>query len=139
MLKYKYKKNYDTLSEMCVSINRGVLRNQYSILCFKSKLNLYILKVLFQEGLISGYQIKNNKIQIFLKYFFGHALLKKINLISTNTRPIYINYSNLKKKYLYNNKNIDGILILSTIYGLLTHQEALLKKIGGKIICKILC
>ena len=132
--------NNDLLANMFVSINRGILKNQFKIHCKKSKYLLNILSIFFKEGLINGYRISkdnNNNVEILLKYIYGQTIIKKIKKISTNGKLVYIKKNKLINKLLYENKNLDGIIILSTSKGLMSHKEAILKNLGGFIICKI--
>jgi ribosomal protein S8 len=66
---------------------------------------------------------------------FGNLnILTNITLISSPSRTIFITYSQLNK-LVQNNTN--SLFFLNTTEGLLSHKNALKKKIGGSLLCKI--
>lgn len=131
----------DSLTNMITKINQGIVKKQIIIVCKKTKKIFPLLNILFKEGFIDGFRInqKNNKhIDIILKYYNGYNVINKIQKISKPGRPIYIKQKKLINKLLYENLHLDGILIVSTVNGLMSHKEAIIKNLGGKIICKII-
>jgi small subunit ribosomal protein S8 len=134
-------KNNDLLSNMFVSINRGILKKEFKVHCKKSKILLNVLSVLFKEGLISGYRvcvINQENIEILLKYSYGRSIIKKITKMSTNGKLVYTKRNELIYKFLYENKYLDGIMILSTNKGLMSHKEAIFRNLGGFLVCRII-
>jgi small subunit ribosomal protein S8 len=89
-----------------------------------------------KEGFIIGHRIKNLKyLEVFLKYFQNKPVINNFNSISTPSRRVYLNKDNLihwKKQ----NNSFD-LLILSTNKGVLTHQDALLKRAGGEVLVSL--
>jgi small subunit ribosomal protein S8 len=131
----------DLLANMIVSINRGIVKKQLKIYCKKSKYLLLILGVLFKEGFIDGFRTDPKdkyNIEILLKFIYEKPILKKIKRVSTKRKIVYIQKHKLIHKLLYENQHIDGIFIISTVKGMMSHNEAILKNLGGQIICKIL-
>lgn len=60
--------------------------------------------------------------------------LTDIIFISTPSRLVFISYAQLTKLV---NLNQNTIYILNTTFGLMTHKNALKKKIGGSLLCKL--
>jgi ribosomal protein S8 len=84
---------------------------------------LPILKILYQEGFILSYIKQNNKLMIYLRYFYNSSNLKHLKIVSTISKPIYLNKFDISK-IIEKNK----LLIFSTPKGILSSIEC--KKIG---------
>jgi small subunit ribosomal protein S8 len=109
-----------------------------------SKLNLSILKVFLADGYIQNFEIEekeNNKknIKVFLKYkgwWIKKPLFSVIKRISKPGQRIFSSYKE------FNNK-IDvlryeqGIAVISTSSGIMSHLKAKKLKKGGEILCFI--
>ena len=79
----------------------------------------------------------NNLVCIIFKpiNLFGNLnILNNITIISSPSRTVFVTYKQLNK--LVQN-NTAGIFFLNTTEGLLSHKNALKKKIGGSLLCKI--
>src|SRR5688572_29673756 len=76
-----------------------------------------ITLLLYNEGFINGFYMKNNKyLVIFLKYYKGICLLKNLNLYGSFVNPYYISYIKLlrlKTGPIQNNY----FILLNTSYG----------------------
>jgi len=123
-------KNY--LWNMFASIKNGQIANKKEILHTRKKVGESILKVLWSEGFISGYEIctKNqNKIKIFLKYSNGKPAINSIKVLS---RPsLRIKYS-IKQIWKINlNKSL---IIISSDKGLKSSIDCKKLKTGGEPI-----
>lgn len=75
----------------------------------------------------------DKEIKIFLKYFEGKPVIRKIKRISKPGRRVYKSIKKLPKAY-----NGLGIYILSTPQGVISDREARIQNIGGEVLCKIL-
>jgi len=64
-----------------------------------------------------------------IQYFNKDSSLHEIKRISKPSQQIYLNLSQIKKKCLGRR-----VYLLSTSQGLLTHREALTKRVGGELI-----
>lgn len=110
-----------------------------------NKININILKILKEEGYIKDYSIKNpfipakKKIRIYLKYtgWWGRkptfSILKRI---SKPGRRIFSSYKNFQCGIDFLNYN-QGIAVISTSLGVISHVRALSLKLGGEILCYI--
>ena len=96
-----------------------------------------ILDVLKEEGYISDYKPSskenNNKfLLVDLKYNNGIPVIKEISRVSKPGRRVYSKAESIPKI-----QNGLGIAIVSTSKGIMTDNDARIKKIGGEIICKV--
>lgn len=134
----------DLVSDMLTRIrNASLARHSFTDIRY-SKLNLEILKVLAREGYIQSYQLEENEfaqksIKAYLKYkgwWIKKPLFSAIKRISKPGQRIFAGYKDFAKK-------IDvlhyaqGIAIVSTSSGVMSHVKATKLKKGGEILCFI--
>lgn len=134
----------DLVSDMLTRIrNASLAKHSYTRIKY-SKLNLSILKVLESEGYIKSYfveALENNKflIKVMLKYkgwWIKKPLFSILQRISKPGQRVFSPY----KKFV---KAIDvlkyeqGIAIISTSIGVMSHYKATKLKKGGEILCYI--
>jgi len=127
----------DPISDMIARIRNAQLRTLNTVSIPNSKFRARILDVLKEEGYISDYKPsskeKNNKfLLVDLKYHNGIPVIKEISRVSKPGRRIYSKAESIPKI-----QNGLGIAIVSTSKGIMTDNDARLKKIGGEIICKV--
>jgi len=127
----------DPISDMIARIRNAQLRTLNTVSIPNSKFRARILDVLKEEGYISDYKPsskeKNNKfLLVDLKYHNGIPVIKEISRVSKPGRRIYSKAETIPKI-----QNGLGIAIVSTSKGIMTDNDARLKKIGGEIICKV--
>lgn len=123
------------------TIKLNINKNKEFIFYKTIKNHKFLLSFLQKEGYILSYTILNGFVYIKLKtnkfsnkdYNFNNFLtLKKSFKIKQKNKSIsFKNLINLQKK----EGNISNYL-LNTDFGILTSQEAINKRIGGKIILK---
>jgi small subunit ribosomal protein S8 len=104
-----------------------------------SNIKYQISKVLYSEGYIKAYTIKNSddpaqkSIELELKYLDkGLPGIVKIDKVSTPGRRIYSSIKDLKEYY----KGL-GIYVLSTSKGIVSDRDAVRYRVGGEVICKV--
>lgn len=95
------------------------------------KVCVVILKILVCKGYIRGFMIKQNILEIFLKYSLSNGVIYK-NVIF-NPKSSFISYLTLCKLQ----KNHE-LMLISTTKGILTKKEAIFYKVGGFVICKMI-
>lgn len=117
------------LTQLLSKIKMGCLTRATIIELPYSKLWLKPLTILYKEGFIQNYIVKNNSIYIYLRYYQGK---NSIRLLKNFSKPSHFFY--IKKKHLWLFNRYNGLLILSTIQGLKTHEECLKKNLGGKVL-----
>tara|TARA_B100001250_G_scaffold364506_1_gene344638 strand:+ start:1795 stop:2193 length:399 start_codon:yes stop_codon:yes gene_type:complete len=127
----------DPISDMITRIRNAQLRTLNTVSIPNSKFRAKILDVLKEEGYISDYkpssEEKNNKfLLVNLKYNNGIPVIKEISRVSKPGRRVYSKAESIPKI-----QNGLGIAIVSTSKGIMTDNDARIKKIGGEIICKV--
>ena len=134
----------DLVSDMLTRIrNASLARHSFTLIRY-SKLNVGILNVLAKEGYIKGYEIiKNTKEQLEIKallkykgWWIKKPFFSTLNRVSKPGQRIFSSYKdfNLTLNILKYNQ---GIAIISTSSGIMSHSKAEKLKKGGEIICYI--
>lgn len=125
------------LAYLISSINSGILNRSFSVDVPYSSMNCEVLNLLLGQNLINNFCYKNGKFEVFLRYYKGRGVLKRLNLISKLKRQVYMNKSILQNKT--RSGNISGFYVLSTPNGLVTHFESLNldDNLGGEVILKV--
>tara|TARA_Y100000590_G_scaffold454811_1_gene602267 strand:+ start:1506 stop:1904 length:399 start_codon:yes stop_codon:yes gene_type:complete len=127
----------DPIGDMITRIRNAQMRALSKVSIPNSKLRSRILDVLKQEGYISNYKllsISKNKgtLLVDLKYSNGLPVIKEIKRISKPGRRIYAKASSIPKIH-----NGLGLAIVSTSMGIMSDNDARIKKVGGEIICRV--
>jgi len=127
----------DPISDMITRIRNAQLRTLNSVSIPNSKFRAKILDVLKEEGYISDYKISSNEksnkfLLVNLKYNNGIPVIREISRVSKPGRRIYTKADSIPRI-----QNGLGIAIVSTSKGIMTDNDARLKKIGGEIICRV--
>lgn len=135
----------DNISDMLTRIrNASMAKHSFTRVVY-SKVNLAILKVLLAEGYITDYLVETESenqqkgIKIFLKYkgwWIKKSFFSVIKRISKPGKRIFSGYKNFN-----NSINVlkyeQGIAIISTSSGVMSHLKATQLKKGGEILCYI--
>lgn len=109
-----------------------LLHNQKEILIKPVKKIIPILKILWKFNFISNFFfINKNELKIILEQNNINYKFKNIKLYYKSSNYYYISYKKIKK---YFSNDYSYLIILSTIKGIITHNDAMKLKIGGKII-----
>jgi small subunit ribosomal protein S8 len=117
-------------------IKNAILENFSSVFLHKSNKTQRFLDVLYKEGLIRGYNLysQENKIEVYLKYYKGSAVIQNIKAISSPGRYIYFSFDDI----CYWDKNSQhSFLVLSTSKNVISSKEAKRLKVGGKVLCVV--
>lgn len=134
----------DKISDMLTRIRNANLAQHNSTFVFYCKSNLEILEIFFKEGYIESYSYEdqlNSKqlIKIVLKYkgwWIKKPVFSQIKRISRPGKRIYSSYLDFEKR-IDNLKHGNGIAIISTSTGIMSHIKAFKCKKGGEILCYI--
>ena len=137
----------DLVSDMLTRIRNATLAKHSFTRIRYSKLNLAILKVFAAEGYIRTYEIEKDtneskepsEIKIFLKYkgwwikkpFF--SILKRISKPGQRVFAGYKDFDQTIDVLRYE----QGMAVISTSSGVMSHLKAQKIKKGGEIICYI--
>lgn len=116
---------------MISNIKNGQLAKKKIICQTRKKLCENTLKLLWDEGFISGYRISNkqeNTLEIFLKYLEnGKPVINRIEPLSKPSKRLYYT-----SKQIWKLTSSKGFIILSTNKGLKSMQDCKKLKIGGE-------
>ena len=132
----------DLVSDMLTRIrNASLARHSFARVRY-SKLNLSILKVLLSEGYINTYGVEKNnlnqnEIKVILKYkgwWIKKPLFSTLQRISKPGQRVFSPYKNFSK-IIDVLKYEQGIAIISTSIGVMSHNKATQLKKGGEILC----
>lgn len=134
----------DLVSDMLTRIRNASLAKHSFTRIQYSKLNLAVLKVFQAEGYIKSYELEtleNNKfsIKVILKYkgwWIKKPLFSEIQRISKPGQRIFSSYKQFTKS-IDVLKYEQGVAIISTSIGIMSHYKAKELKKGGEIICYI--
>lgn len=122
----------DPLAAVLSHINNYEQKKKSEVLTiYNSKLIKKVLDILQKYNYIAGYEeIEDSKGNLLRIYLNGN--INKIGAIKPRFAVKHNEYEKFEKRYLPA-KNF-GILIVSTTKGLMTHEEAKSKHIGGRLI-----
>lgn len=103
-----------------------------------NKYTLSILIKLYDINLLQKIDLKKNGVQlnatITLTYFYGKSVLKKLRVVSTNSKKYHVS---IKMLQYFTSKTTSTRFLISTSKGILTNQEAVAQHIGGLMIVSI--
>jgi small subunit ribosomal protein S8 len=120
------------LSDMISRIRVGLLNRHKQVRVVFTIKNYRFLEILSVLGLIEGFFVLNAvELVVQLKYSGNKSIIQRIYVCSTPGRRKYLKVKDLSN--LYPNE----ILIISTSQGLLTRDEAVIKNLGGELLCRI--
>lgn len=121
-----------SLSKFLTIIYVGIKKKKLLVKVPINSLTLNILWCLYKNGYISGYNIDQNKINIFLKYYKGQSILIIIKQISKISCKIYYKYNKI-----FNEKKIKNNYFITTSKGIILTENIEKNKLGGEILFKI--
>ena len=134
----------DLVSDMLTRIRNACLARHSLARVRYSNLNLAILKVLEAEGYIKSFEIEKNEksqliIKIFLKYkgwWIKKPLFSNLNRISKPGQRVFSSYKTFQN-IIDVLRFEQGIAIISTSSGVMSHLKATKLKKGGEVLCYI--
>jgi len=126
----------DPIADLLTRIRNAQMAKLPTVVMPSSKIKVAIVKVLQDEGYITGYSVNENDgkptLDIELKYFQGKAVIEEIKRAS---RPGLRSYKG--KEDLPKVRAGLGISILSTNKGLMTETQARAAGLGGEVLCTV--
>ena len=123
----------DLIADLLARIQNAVMRRKETVMVSKIKINVEILKVLKEEGMIVDFVEEEDGIEIELAYIDGkEPVVSHFKRISKPGRRVYV--SNAEIIPVLNGR---GIAILTTSSGVMTGAMAKGKGLGGEYLCKI--
>ena len=127
----------DTIADLLTRIRNAISAKHETVEVPASNMKKSIVKILFDEGYISKFDIeedgKQGKINITLKYMDNKkSAITGLKRVSKPGLRIYSDVENMPKVI----KGL-GIAIISTSQGIMTDREARKKNIGGEVLAFI--
>jgi small subunit ribosomal protein S8 len=115
---------------MFSNIKNAQLSRKAVIFCKKNKFCENFLKLLWDQGYIIGYKLKNKKeLKIFLKYKKTKPVIYSLRTLS---KPSYRIYYSVKQIWKINSGK--SLIIFSTSEGLQTLLLCKKKNVGGELL-----
>ena len=125
----------DPVSDLLTRMRNAQMARNQSVAVPNSKVKRSILKVLEDEGYISGYaatdEVKSS-INIDLKYHNGKPVIEEIQRVSRPGLRIYKDCDALPTV-----RGGLGIAIVSTNKGVMTDAQARAAGVGGEVLCTV--
>ena len=127
----------DPIADLLTRIRNAARAGHESLKCPRSKLKIEVLRILQEEGFVSGYEEEPYKNQgmltIFPRYDQGSsAILQGIQRVSRPSRRQYVGTDTIPQV-----RNGLGIAILTTPRGVLTGYQAREAGVGGEVLCYV--
>ena len=127
----------DPIGDMLTRIRNAQMRGKSTVSTPASKLRVWVLDVLADEGYIRGYEKTSSDdghgaIEISLKYFDGIPVIKELKRISKPGRRVYLGVKDIPQV----RKGL-GVSIVSTPQGVMSDANARAKNVGGEVICTV--
>ncbi|MBC7333812.1 MAG: 30S ribosomal protein S8 [Actinobacteria bacterium] len=127
----------DPIADMLTRVRNANRAKHDSVDIPSSRLKLEITRILYEEGYIRGYEVRENEakpvIRIFLKYDRDRkGAITDLKRISKPGLRVYA-----KKDEIPRVLGGMGIVILSTSRGVLTGKKAKEIGVGGEVICYV--
>lgn len=123
----------DPIADMLTRIRNASKVEHQLVEVPRSRIKLEILKLLVDEGFVSGLEVNNTTIKVRLKYDQGRScVIQGLKRVSTPGRRHYVGKDNIP--YVRNGL---GVAILTTPQGVLTDRAARHAGVGGEVLCYV--
>jgi small subunit ribosomal protein S8 len=127
----------DPIGDMLTRIRNAQMRGKSTVYTPASKLRVWVLDVLADEGYIRGYEKTSSDdghgaIEISLKYFDGTPVIRELKRISKPGRRVYLGVKDIPQV-----RQGLGVSIVSTPQGVMSDANARAKNVGGEVICTV--
>jgi small subunit ribosomal protein S8 len=127
----------DPLGDLLTRIRNAQMRGKSTVRTPASKLRVWVLDVLKDEGYIRGYdRVKSadghDELEVSLKYFEGTPVIRELKRVSKPGRRVYLGVKELPSV-----RNGLGVSIVSTPKGVMTDASARAANVGGEVLCTV--
>jgi small subunit ribosomal protein S8 len=127
----------DPIGDMLTRIRNAQLRGRSTVMTPGSKLRVWVLDVLADEGYIRGYKKVTGPdghpaIEISLKYFDGTPVIREVKRVSKPGRRVYLGIKDIPQV-----RQGLGVSIVSTSKGVMSDSAARIANVGGEVICTV--
>jgi small subunit ribosomal protein S8 len=126
----------DPIADLLTRIRNGQKARKESVTMPASKAKLAIIKVLEQEGYVSGVSVNEEgakkTLTVALKYHRNEPVIARIRRISRPGLRVYSSVYKLPKV-----QGGLGIAIISTSVGVMSDRQARAQGRGGEVLCSV--
>lgn len=127
----------DPIGDMLTRIRNAQMRGKSTVMTPASKLRVWVLDVLADEGYIRGYEKTTGEnghpaIEISLKYFDGAPVIRELKRVSKPGRRVYMGVNDIPVV-----RQGLGVSIVSTSKGVMSDASARAANIGGEVLCSV--
>ena len=126
----------DPLGDMLTRIRNAQMRGKSKVISPASKLSVWVLDVLKDEGYIRGYEVSEDgakrTLKVSLKYFKEESVIAGIERVSRSSQRVYVGHESVPRTL-----GGLGIVILSTAQGVITGKDARNRGVGGEVLCRV--
>jgi small subunit ribosomal protein S8 len=127
----------DPIGDMLTRIRNSQMRGKSTVMTPASKIRVWVLDVLADEGYIRGYEKVTGEdghpaIEISLKYFDGVPVIRELKRVSKPGRRVYMGASDIPVV-----RQGLGVSIVSTSRGVMSDSAARSANIGGEVLCTV--
>ena len=120
----------DQISNFITKIRNGLMIRSEFITFPYFKILVDITKILYAQGFIKAYLVKDNQIQVFLKYnAYGDPVIQSISRVSKPGCRIYYSAAKLKSQQQFT--------IITTSKGVMDSLSAVKHNHGGEVLIKV--
>ena len=126
----------DPLGDMLTRIRNAQMRGKSTVSTPASRLRIWVLDVLKDEGYIDGFKVLSEggkkELQIALKYYAGRPVIERIERVSRPGLRIYRGRDAIPQV-----QNGLGVAIVTTPQGVMTDRKARATGVGGEVLCYV--
>ncbi len=124
----------DPIADMLTRIRNAQAIGKTEVVMPHSKIKEAIVKVLQEEGYITGYQVdaedSKRQLSVVLKYYQANPVIEMVKRISRPGLRVYKSYKELPVV-----QGGFGTAIISTPKGVMTAMAARTARLGGEVLC----
>jgi ribosomal protein S8 len=96
-------------------------------------LNIHALNLLVREGLVRGYVVEGNRVNILLKHYLGAPVIQNIQVVSRPSREIFLSPHEMKRRTSFNS----GLWLIHNSLGVMTHRECIELGLSGRVLAGV--
>ena len=127
----------DPIGDMLTRIRNSQMRGKSTVRSPSSKLRVWVLDVLVEEGYIRGYERVaaaggQPELEISLKYYEGTPVIRELKRVSKPGRRVYMGVAEIPTV-----RNGLGVSIVSTPKGVMSDAAARSANVGGEVLCTV--
>ncbi|WP_083101286.1 30S ribosomal protein S8 [Pseudophaeobacter leonis] len=127
----------DPIGDMLTRIRNSQMRGKSTVSSPASKLRVWVLDVLADEGYIRGYEKTTDEsghpaLEIGLKYYDGDPVIREVKRVSKPGRRVYMGVNDIPSV-----RQGLGVSIVSTSKGVMSDANARAANVGGEVLCTV--